>query len=67
MKKTYHVIVTRNTTESAIITVQAKSPEDAESSALNMAADPYVEWEIDDNWADTPYVIDIEEIDGGES
>jgi len=45
----YEVLVTRDATESAVIEVEAESPEKAADAALDKAGFYPVKWEINDN------------------
>lgn len=58
---TYSVIVTRDVTESTVVYVHAKSVEDANEKALDIARDgPDIEWELDVGSCGTqdPYIGD---------
>jgi hypothetical protein len=56
----YRVIVTRDTTESAWIIVDAASPEEADEAALEQARDGDVRWDPDEGNELRPYIGDPE-------
>lgn len=64
MRRNYDVIVTRDTTESCTMVIEAANSSDAELAALERArADEDLVWEQDDtpNASKHPYVTDIQE------
>ena len=67
----YEVIVTRDTTESAVIEVEAESKEAAAANAINIANSEAVGWEIDEGNSPQPYLAagvedDVTNLDDGE-
>lgn len=62
MRKVYEVIVTRDTTESTVIQVEAESPEEAEAEALSESYNGRYTWEQDDtpNASGEHYVTGVE-------
>lgn len=73
MAKRYRVIVTRDTTESTVVDVEASSPEEANTKALAEARDypGRFDWTPDDGVAGDPYLGDpdgVEEVsDAGDA
>jgi len=61
---TFNVIVTRDTTESTTVTVDALDRSEAGEQAINIATDATspLAWEVDDNPAQDAYVTDISEV-----
>lgn len=60
----YKVIITRDITESTVITVEAASPEDAGPLAMDaLAEQEWTDWEVDDgSWNNSDeYITDISE------
>ena len=56
----YDVIITRDITESVVITVDTDTREDASVAAQDkLDADENPKWEIDDNVYDRGYVTDV--------
>lgn len=55
----YTVILTRDVTQSAIVSVDAPSPEAAAEQALDHQP-PGLSWRLDDNLPLPPYVTDTE-------
>jgi len=58
----YKIIITRDITESTVVTVEATSPDEAEFEAMTALLNAEnTEWEIDDgSWDnDSPYVTDV--------
>lgn len=65
MSKTWDIIVTRDTTESCVIIIEAASAEEAEQAALERAHSDYnLVWEQDDtpNASSDPYITNVEEL-----
>ena len=58
---TYEVILTRDVTESAVITVEASDADAARLAAWDHPVDPS-SWETDDSSAGTQYVTDVTEV-----
>ena len=52
----YTVLVTRDSTESAYIKVEADSKEDAAETALDLAACSDASWELNDGGSYEPYL-----------
>ncbi len=63
--KTYQVIVTRDTTESTLVTVEAENAEEAEQAAIDQSYNPACVWAQDDtpNASSDHYTNGVEEDD----
>lgn len=57
--RTFNVIVTRDTTESATVTVEARNEHEAQARALERAHD--ADWKQDYNLPQPAYVTDVSE------
>jgi hypothetical protein len=68
---TYSVILTRDTTESVVLTVDADSPEDAEEKVMDMAGrygqdlplEDQRRWQPDDCTCGDAYITDVSKED----
>jgi len=58
---TYEVIITRDVTESTVVTVEASDERSAGHIAILRSIDSK-DWEVDDNTAKEPYVTDVTEV-----
>ena len=60
--KTFNVIVTRDTTESVTLEIEAQDEHEAQELALRYVAGPNdIDWEHDDNLPQPAYVTDVSE------